>query len=96
MTVSEQKLSEILAGIIEKYGKKGSISTHTLFDMLEKLDLTAAQMDQVYSTLAEGGIQIVDEDQRDKELFEQALSDIEKIECETLFYRSDIGHKVLD
>ena len=71
MTVSEQQLNEILAGIIEKYGKKGSISTHTLFDMLEKLDLTAAQMDQVYSTLGEAGIQIVDEDQRDRELFEQ-------------------------
>ncbi len=31
-----------------------------------------------------------------REAREQALSDIEKIECETLFYRSDIGHKVLD
>ena len=90
MTVSEQKLSEILAGIIEKYGKKGSISTHTLFDILEKLDLTATQMDQVYSTLAEAGIQIVDEDQRDKELFEQALSDI-GLDDPVKMYLKDIG-----
>ena len=90
MTVSEQKLSEILAGIIEKYGKKGSISTHTLFDILEKLDLSAAQMDQVYSTLAEAGIQIVDEDQRDKELFEQALSDI-GLDDPVKMYLKDIG-----
>ncbi|MBO7300393.1 MAG: phosphoribosylamine--glycine ligase [Tidjanibacter sp.] len=27
---------------------------------------------------------------------EQALSDIQKIACDSLFYRSDIGHKVLD
>ena len=90
MTVSEQKLSEILAGIIEKYGKKGSISTHTLFDILEKLDLSASQMDQVYSTLAEAGIQIVDEDQRDKELFEQALSDI-GLDDPVKMYLKDIG-----
>ena len=90
MTVSEQKLSEILAGIIEKYSKKGSISTHTLFDILEKLDLSATQMDQVYSALAEAGIQIVDEDQRDKELFEQALSDI-GLDDPVKMYLKDIG-----
>ena len=90
MTVSEQKLNEILAGIIEKYGKKGSISTHTLFDLLEKLDLTATQMDQVYATLGEAGIQIVDEDQRDKELFEQALSDI-GLDDPVKMYLKDIG-----
>ena len=90
MTISEQKLSEILAGIIEKYGKKGSISTHTLFDILEKLDLSATQMDQVYSALAEAGIQIVDEDQRDKELFEQALSDI-GLDDPVKMYLKDIG-----
>ena len=90
MTVSEQKLNEILAGIIEKYSKKGSISTHTLFDLLEKLDLTATQMDQVYSTLGEAGIQIVDEDQRDKELFEQALSDI-GLDDPVKMYLKDIG-----
>ena len=90
MTVSEQKLGEILAGIIEKYSKKGSISTHTLFDMLEKLDLTATQMDLVYSTLGEASIQIVDEDQRDKELFEQALSDI-GLDDPVKMYLKDIG-----
>ena len=90
MTVSEQKLNEILAGIIEKYSKKGSISTHTLFDILEKLDLTATQMDQVYSTLGEASIQIVDEDQRDKELFEQALSDI-GLDDPVKMYLKDIG-----
>ena len=90
MTVSEQKLSEILAGIIEKYSKKGSISTHTLFDILEKLDLSATQMDQVSSALAEAGIQIVDEDQRDKELFEQALSDI-GLDDPVKMYLKDIG-----
>ena len=72
MNVSEQKLNEIIAGIIENYGKKGSISTNALCDVMEKIDTDASQMDFVYKSLSEAGIQIVDEDQRDKELFEQA------------------------
>ena len=90
MNISDQQLNEIVTSIIGNYSKKGSISTHTLFDILEKLDLTATQMDQVYSTLAEAGIQIVDEDQRDKELFEQALSDI-GLDDPVKMYLKDIG-----
>ena len=47
-------------------------------------------MDQVYSTLGEASIQIVDEDQRDKELFEQALSDI-GLDDPVKMYLKDIG-----
>ena len=90
MTISEQKLNEILAGIIEKYGKKGSVSTHALFDILEKFDLTATQIDFVYKAIGDAGIQIVDEDQRDKELFEQALSDI-GLDDPVKMYLKDIG-----
>ena len=70
MNVSEQKLNEILAGIINNYGKKGSISTNALCDIMEKYDTNPNQIDHVYKSLAEAGIQIVDEDQRDRELFE--------------------------
>ena len=70
MNISEQKLNEILAGIINNYGKKGSISTNALCDIMEKYDTNANQIDYVYKSLGEAGIQIVDEDQRDKELFE--------------------------
>ena len=76
MNVSEQKLNEVLAGIIENYGKKGSISTNALCDIMEKYDTNPNQIDQVYKALGDAGIQIVDEDKRDKELFEQALADI--------------------
>ena len=76
MNISEQKLNEILAGIIDGYAKKGSISTNALCDILEKYDMNANQIDFAYKAIGEAGIQIVDEDQRDKELFEQALADI--------------------
>ena len=73
MNISEQKLNEILAGIIDGYAKKGSISTNALCDILEKYDMNANQIDFAYKAIGEAGIQIVDEDQRDKELFEQAI-----------------------
>ncbi|MBQ8395089.1 MAG: RNA polymerase sigma factor RpoD [Clostridia bacterium] len=47
-------------------------------------------MDYVYKTLGEAGIQIVDEDQRDRELFEQALSDI-GLDDPVKMYLKDIG-----
>ena len=90
MTISEQKLNEILAGIIEKFGKKGSISNHELLDIIEKFDMSPDQMDIVYKTMNEGGIQVVDEEQRDKELFEQALSDI-GLDDPVKMYLKDIG-----
>ena len=90
MNVSEQQLNEIIAGIINNYGKKGSISTNALCDVMEKFDTDATQMDLVYKSLSEAGIQIVDEDQRDKELFEQALSDI-GLDDPVKMYLKDIG-----
>ncbi|MBE7077298.1 MAG: RNA polymerase sigma factor RpoD [Clostridiales bacterium] len=90
MNISDQKLNEILAGIINNYGKKGSISTNALCDIMEKYDTNPTQMDYVYKSLGEAGIQIVDEDQRDRELFEQALSDI-GLDDPVKMYLKDIG-----
>ena len=90
MNISEQKLNEIIGGIISNYGKKGSISTNALCDIMEKYDTDANQMDFVYKSIAEAGIQIVDETQRDKELFEQALSDI-GLDDPVKMYLKDIG-----
>ena len=90
MNISEQKLNEILAGIINGYAKKGSISTNALCDVLEKYDMNANQIDFAYKTIGEAGIQIVDEDQRDRELFEQALADI-GLDDPVKMYLKDIG-----
>ena len=90
MNVSEQKLNEILTGIINNYGKKGSITTNQLCDIMEKFDTNPTQIDFVYKSLSEAGIQIVDEEQRDRELFEQALSDI-GLDDPVKMYLKDIG-----
>ena len=90
MNVSEQKLEEVIAGIVNNYAKKGSISTNALCDVLEKYDTNPTQIDQVYKALGDAGIQIVDEDKRDKELFEQALADI-GLDDPVKMYLKDIG-----
>ena len=61
MNISEQNLNEIVAGLINNYGKKGSISTNALCDVMEKYDTSANQIDFVYKSLGEAGIQIVDD-----------------------------------
>ena len=90
MNISEQKLNEVLNGIINNYGKKGSITTNQLCDIMEKFDTNPTQIDFVYKSLSEAGIQIVDEEQRDRELFEQALSDI-GLDDPVKMYLKDIG-----
>ena len=90
MSVSEQKLNEILKQIISEYRQKGSISTDVLCDILEKIDTSPDQIDYIYKSIGEAGIQIVDEDERDRELFEQALRDI-GLDDPVKMYLKDIG-----
>lgn len=90
MNLSEQKLNEILKQITEQYSSKGSITTNTLCDIMEKYETTPNQMDYVYKYIAEAGIQIIDEAERDKELYEQALSDI-GLDDPVKMYLKDIG-----
>jgi len=90
MNLSEQKLNEILKQIIDAYSAKGSITTNALCDILEKYETTPAQVDYVYRSIAEVGIQIIDEAERDKELYEQALSDI-SLDDPVKMYLKDIG-----
>ncbi len=90
MNISEQQLGELLEGIVTAYGKKGNITTNQLCDITEKYDVNPTQIDFIYKSLGEAGIQIVDEDKRDQELFEQALSDI-GLDDPVKMYLKDIG-----
>lgn len=90
MNISDQKLNEILKQIIDTYQYKGAITTNALCDVLEKYETTPAQVDYVYKSIAEVGIQIIDEAERDRELYEQALSDI-SLDDPVKMYLKDIG-----
>lgn len=90
MSVTEQKLEEIISGLASEYKMKGSISTNALCDVLDKYDLNPVEIEKIYKDLPEAGVAIYDEDQRDRELFEQALSDI-GLDDPVKMYLKDIG-----
>ena len=88
--ISEQKLQELVNAIIGEYKMKGSISTTALCEIVEKVDITPEQLDFVYKALKDSSIQVVDENERDRELFEQALSDV-GLDDPVKMYLKDIG-----
>ncbi len=88
--ISEQKLQELVNAIIGEYKMKGSISTTALCEIVEKVDITPEQLDFVYKALKDASIQVVDESERDRELFEQALSDM-GLDDPVKMYLKDIG-----
>ena len=90
MNESEQKVNELLTGIVNAYRMKGSISTNALCDVLEKYNINAEQMDFIYKSIGEAGIQIVDEDERERQLFDQALAEI-GLDDPVKMYLKDIG-----
>ncbi len=90
MTLSDQKLNEILKQIIDDHAAKGSITTNALCDIMEKYQTTPTQMDYVYKSISEASIQIIDEAERDRELYAQALSDI-GLDDPVKMYLKDIG-----
>lgn len=88
--VSDQKLTEILNGIVNNYKMKGNISTNALCDILEKYDMNPNQIDFIYRSIADASIQIIDENERDRELFEQALAE-PNLADPVKMYLKDIG-----
>ena len=88
--ISGQKLQELVNAIIGEYKMKGSISTTALCEIVEKVDITPEQLDFVYKALKDASIQVVDESERDRELFEQALSDV-GLDDPVKMYLKDIG-----
>ena len=54
--------AEKLSELIEKGKKKGNLSASELLDVLEDMDLSSEQMDRIYDTLENLGIETVSED----------------------------------
>lgn len=70
---------EKLGDLIEKGKKKGSLSASELMDVLEDMELESDQMDRIYDTLENLGIETVGEDYL-PDLTEDSVPPIEEIE----------------
>ncbi len=71
--------AEKLGDLIDRGKKKGSLSASELMDVLEELDLESEQMDKIYDTLENLGIETVGEDYL-PDLTEDSVPPIEELE----------------
>lgn len=90
MSLSEQKLNDITKQIIDNYGTKGSITTNSLCDIIEKYETTPTQMEYIYKTIGDAGIRIIDEVEMNKEMYDLALAEI-NLDDPVKMYLKDIG-----
>ena len=79
-----------VADIILEFKKSGSIKMGQLFDRLEKFETTPAQLEEIYKMFDEQGVQVVDEYERDKDLFDQLLKEV-SMDDPVKMYLKDIG-----
>ncbi len=93
---------EALLGIVlASKGYPAAYAKGAVIDGLEKTEGTIYHMgtaEKEGKIVTAGGrvMMVVGRGATLREAREQALSDVAKIECDNLFYRSDIGHKVLN
>ena len=90
MSITEEQLEQLKADFVNTYKPKGSIGSDTLCDKLEKIDIDSTQMEEIYKTLEENGIKIVDDYEKDKELYDQLLKEI-SMDDPVKMYLKDIG-----
>ena len=90
METNVLNFDEAINSIIEEYSKKGSITTDTLFDKLDKIDANPQDMEEVYVRLEKAGIQVINEFEKDKELYDQLLKEV-SMDDPVKMYLKDIG-----
>lgn len=90
MSITEEQLQQLKNDFVTEYKQKGSIGSDTLCDKLEKIDLDPSQMEEIYKTLETSGIKIVDDYEKDKELYDQLLKEI-SMDDPVKMYLKDIG-----
>lgn len=88
-----EHLAEILLAvgdIVIEYKSRGSISMEALFDKLEKFQASSSELEEVYKTLEESGITIINEYEKDKNLYDQLLKEV-SMDDPVKMYLKDIG-----
>ena len=90
METNVLNFDEVINSIIEEYSKKGSITTDTLFDKLDKVEASSQEMEDVYVKLEKAGIQVINEFEKDKELYDQLLKEV-SMDDPVKMYLKDIG-----
>ena len=90
----EQERADLLAAVVDEMIKDaknhGSITSELLYDKLEKYETTPAELEEIYKTFDDAGIQILAEEEKDKDLYDQILKEV-SMEDPVKMYLKDIG-----
>ena len=90
MAISEEKLKSVIEEIVNTYKGKEVVQADELLDKLEKLDADPQQIEDIYKAIEDSGIKIVDDYEKEKELYEQLLKEI-SMDDPVKMYLKDIG-----
>lgn len=85
-----EALSTLISDVVLEYKKGGSITTAQLFDKLDKQQTTPEELEEIYRVLEREGIQVINEFERDKELYDQLLQEV-SMDDPVKMYLKDIG-----
>lgn len=83
-------ISAVADDMILEYKKRGSVTMNTLFDKLENYQASPAELERVYKMFEDAGIQIINEYERDGNLYDQLLREI-SMDDPVKMYLKDIG-----
>ncbi len=84
------ELMQVVADIIIDFKKSGSITTVQLFDRLEKQQASPTELEEIYKMFEQQGIQVINEFERDKDLYDQLLKEV-SMDDPVKMYLKDIG-----
>lgn len=85
-----EALQTLVNDIILEYKKSGSITMTQLFDKLDKEQASPAELEEIYRIFERENIQIINEYERDKDLYDQLISEI-SMDDPVKMYLKDIG-----
>ena len=94
MSISQEYLQDVIKSIVDGCGSKKSITSDDLCNKLAEYDASPEQVDQIYKTLEENKIVIIDSYEKEKALFDQISKEI-SIEDPVKMYLKDIGKYAL-
>ena len=85
-----EELKSVVNDVVLEHKKSGSITTAKLFDRLEKLEASPEEIEEIYKLLESESIHVVNEFERDKDLYDQLLKEV-SMDDPVKMYLKDIG-----
>ena len=79
-----------VGNIITEHKRSGSVTTTQLLDRIDKFEVTPQDMEEIYKLFDDSGVQIIDEIERDKDLYDQLLKEV-SMDDPVKMYLKDIG-----